>query len=138
MVRLAEIIHAENNQDYNIKAFAIQPGAIPTRFYHDFKDASEGRTDATYYIKDGAEGEEKSVQTAVNFFKNTTWDTPQMPAGLVTVLASGQLDFMSGRYLDSGKEIERYLEEEKDVVENDLYRVRLNAGNGRLIPKLAY
>jgi hypothetical protein len=138
MVRLAEIIHAENSQDFNIKAFAIQPGAIPTRFYHDFKDATEGRKDATYYIRDGVEGEEKSAQTAVNFFKTATWDTPQMPAGMVIVLASGQLDFMSGRYLDSGKEIERYVDEKDAVVENDLYRVRLNAGNGRLIPKLAF
>lgn len=138
MVRLAEIIHAENNQDYGICAFAIQPGAIPTRFYHDFKDAAEGRKDATYYIKDGAEGEEKSAHTAANFFKNVTWDTTEMPAGMVTVLASGMLDFMSGRYLDSAKEIERYLEEKDKVVEEDLYRVRLNAGNGRLIPKLAY
>jgi hypothetical protein len=138
MVRLAEIIHAENFQEYNIKAFAIQPGAIPTRFYHDFKDATEGRKEATYYIKDGVEGEEKSAQTAVNFFKTATWDSPQMPAGMVTVLAVGQLDFLSGRYLDSAKEIERYMDEKDDIVEQDLYRVRLNAGNGRMIPKLAF
>ncbi|KAK5046152.1 hypothetical protein LTR84_008609 [Exophiala bonariae] len=134
MVRLAEIIHMENFKEFNIKAFAIHPGAIQTRFYHDFKDKVEGRSNERSYIVDGAEGEDKSAQIAVHFLDQATFDTPYMAAGMTSVLSSGKLDFMSGRYVDCSTRIEDYLKQEDSIIKDDLYRVRLNAGNGRLIP----
>lgn len=138
MVRLAEIIHAENFKESNIKAFAIHPGAIPTRFFYDFKNKAEGKTEDLRYITDGAEGEEKSAQTAKSFFKDVTWDTPYLAAGMMTVLASGQLDFMSGRYVDCGLRIEDLVEKKDAILKHDLYRVRLNAGDAGLIPRMDY
>lgn len=138
MVRLAEIIHAENYKESNIKAFAIHPGAIPTRFFHDFKNKAEGKTQDLKYIKEGAEGEEKSAQTATGFFKDVTWDTPYLAAGMMTVLASGQLDFMSGRYVDCGLRVEDLVEKKDAILKDDLYRVRLNAGDAGLIPRLDF
>ncbi|ETN40967.1 uncharacterized protein HMPREF1541_05247 [Cyphellophora europaea CBS 101466] len=138
MVRLAEIIHAENFKESNIKAFAIHPGAIPTRFYHDFKNKAEGHTEDLRYISDTAEGEQKSAETAKGFFKDAHWDTPYMAGGMMTVLASGQMDFMSGRYVDCAMRVEDLVAKKDDILKNDLYRVRLNAGEGGLIPRLDY
>ena len=138
MVRLAEIIHAENYHDHNIKAFAIHPGAVPTRFFHDFKNLAEGKTDDLRYLSATTEGEGKSAQNAVALLGNAEWNTPYMAGGLMTALASGQVDFLSGRYIDSRTRVED-LESQKDaILANDLYRVRLNAGEGLLIPRLDY
>lgn len=138
MVRLAEIIHVENFKESNIKAFALHPGAIPTRFFHDFKNKAEGKTEDLKYVAEGVEGEEKSAQTAKSFFKDVTWDTPYLAAGMMTVLASGQLDFMSGRYVDSGLVVEDLLDKQDEIVKKDMYRVRLNAGEAGLIPSLDF
>jgi len=138
MIRLAEIIHVENFRDHNIKAFAIHPGAIATRFYHDFKDKAEGRTKERSYIVEGAEGEDKSAEVAVKFLESGTFDTPYMAAGMVSVLSGGQLDFMSGRYVDCSTKIEEYLEQQDSIIKEDLYRIRLNAGSGRMIPFLDF
>ena len=138
MVRLAEIIHVENYKQHNIKTFAIHPGAIQTRFFHDFKNKVEGQATERSYIVEGAEGEEKSAATAVGFFEGATWDTPYMSAGMVAVLATGQLDFMSGRYVDCSVKIEEFERQKEDIVKEDLHRVRLNAGDGHLVPTLDY
>ena len=140
MVRLAEIIHAENHKEHpNIKAFAIHPGAIKTRFFHDFQDKVNGKTDDLKYVSETAEGEEQSAKNAIGFLSGSDveWDTPYMAAGMMTVLASGQLDFMSGRYVDCSTNIEDLQKRKGEIVKQDLFRVRLNAGEeGGLIPRL--
>jgi NAD(P)-dependent dehydrogenase (short-subunit alcohol dehydrogenase family) len=138
MIRLAEILHHENFKDYNIKAFAYNPGRVHTRFFTDFLDKHRGNSKAGSYVIDGVAGEEKSAETVVNAFKGVSWDTPQMAAGLVTALASGKLDFMSGRYLDASRDIEKYIEEEKDVRTKDLHRVRLRVADDWFIPTLDF
>ncbi|KAF2731712.1 NAD(P)-binding protein [Polyplosphaeria fusca] len=110
MVRLAEIVHAENFKEYGIKAFAISPGAVPTRMYTDFKDKSEGRA----------------------------WDAPELSAGMAVVLSSGKLDFLSGRYVDCGVKVEKFVEQKDSILSEDLHRVRLNAGLDGLLPTLPY
>lgn len=123
-VRLAEIVHNEN-RDKNIKAFAYHPGAIQTRFFYDYEDALQGNIKDGSYLSKDLLGDQKSARTAVEALSAATFSTPQTPAGLVTVLASGQLDFMSGRYLDATVKIEDYLADEKRIVLDDLHRVRL-------------
>lgn len=123
-VRLAEIVHTEN-RDKNIKTFAYHPGAIQTRFFHDYKDAVLGNIKTGSYLSEDLPGDLKSARTAVAALEQATFSTPQTPAGLVTVLASGQLDFMSGRYLDATVKIEDYLADEDRIVRDDLHRVRL-------------
>ncbi|KAK5052143.1 hypothetical protein LTR84_002947 [Exophiala bonariae] len=123
-VRLAEIIHNEN-KDCGVTAFAYHPGTIETRFFHDFKDAAEGNIKAKSYVSKDLPGEQKSAMIAVKALEAKKFATPQMPAGLVIVLASGQLDFMSGRYLDASKRIEDYIADADRIVKEDLHRVRL-------------
>lgn len=138
LVRLCEIIHNENFKDYNIKCFAFNPGCVRTRFFTDFQDRVEGRSRDDSYLSHGVENENKSAHTAVNILENVVPDTPELSAGLVTVIASGKLDFMSGRYLDAARHIEDYQKEEKSIADNDLYRVRLHAGSGLFIPHLHF
>lgn len=133
LVRLAEILHHEN-KDCNIKTFAIHPGAIPTRFFHDFKDAAEGNIKEGSYVSKSLPGEDKSANIAVSFFKEVTWDTPQMPAGYVVLLSSGKLDFLSGRYVDCSRRVETYEAERQKIVENDLHRVKLMVDRDWFIP----
>ena len=137
MVRLAEIIHAENHKEHGITAFAISPGAVPTRMFTDFREANEGRFLEDSYVKRGVEGEEESVRIAMDHFSMIKkWDEPEMAAGMSVMLAGGQLDFLSGRYVDCSTSVEKWLREKDEIVSKDLYRVRLNAGNAGMIPVL--
>jgi len=133
MVRLCEILHNENKA-YGIKTFAIHPGAIPTRFFTDFRDAAEGHIKDGSYVSQTLPGEKQSADTATYFFKDIQWDTPQMPAGLVTVLASGQMDFMSGRYVDASRKIDEYIADKDKITAQDLHRVRLIVDSDWFIP----
>ncbi|EXJ54839.1 uncharacterized protein A1O5_12905 [Cladophialophora psammophila CBS 110553] len=138
MIRLAEILHHENFKDYNIKAFAYNPGRVETRFFTDFRDKVQGKSNPGSYVIEGVPNEDKSAETVVKAFDGVTWDTPQMAAGLVTVLASGKLDFMSGRYLDASRDIEKYIEDEKTIRANDLHRVRLHVADDWFVPTLDF
>lgn len=124
LVRLCETLHNENKA-FGIQTFAIHPGAIPTRFFTDFRDAAEGNIKDGSYVSQTLAGEKKSAETATYFFKDVHWDTPQMPAGLVVVLASGQMDFMSGRYVDASRKIEDYIADREKITAKDLHRVKL-------------
>ena len=61
-----------------------------------------------------------------------------MAAGLVTVLASGKLDFMSGRYLDAAVDIQRYIDRKEEIEKEDLCRVKLNLGGGEMVPDINF
>lgn len=146
-VRFAETIHAEYSKEYNIKCFAYHPGCIKTRFFTDFESYVKGtdRSDpiengqaTKSYVADNVPFEDKSAYKCYMTLKDAVWDTPYMAAGLVTVIASGKLDFMSGRYLEAGVDIQKYLDQEENIVRGDLCRVRLNLGNDELRPRLDF
>ena len=142
LIRMAEIIHAENYKQFGIHAFAFHPGAVQTRFYYDFEDKALGKpARINSYVEEGAENEDKSAELAFNTFKGIQWDTPEMAAGLVLALSAGKLDFMSGRYVDASVNIEKYIADKDSIVEQDLHRVRLHYANSLvdgLMPVLEY
>ncbi|KAJ6076996.1 hypothetical protein N7499_008977 [Penicillium canescens] len=133
--RLAEILHHEN-KDAGIKTFSIHPGVVRTRFYTDFAEAVEGniKDDGSSYVSSRVPGDVKSAKAAVSFLKDVPADTPQMPAGMVLVLASGRLDFMSGRYVDSSKKVEAYLADRERILKEDAYRVKIVIGTDEYLP----
>lgn len=133
LVRLAEILHNENKA-FGIRTFAIHPGAVATRFFTDFKDATEGNIKDGSYVSKSVPGDQRSAETAIHFFKDVKWDTPQMPAGYVVLLASGQFDFMSGRYVDASRKVDVYVADKDRIRENDLHRVKLIADVDWFIP----
>ena len=89
-------------------------------------------------MSDGFANEDKSAATVVKAFKGVTWDTPQLAAGLVTAMASGKLDFMSGRYLDASWDIEEYIKDEGNIRVKDLHRVRLHVSDEKFVPSLDF
>jgi NAD(P)-dependent dehydrogenase (short-subunit alcohol dehydrogenase family) len=138
-LRLAEIVHNENYKEFNIRCFAYNPGRVRTRFYTDFEDKVKGNPRrANSYVDESLANEDKSAQTAYNILHTVEWDTPELAAGLVTALAAGKLDFMSGRYIDASVDIAEYIENGEAIVEQDLHRVRLHAGPDLFIPRLDY
>ncbi|EXA28442.1 hypothetical protein FOVG_19953 [Fusarium oxysporum f. sp. pisi HDV247] len=133
--RLAEILHHENKHA-GIRTFSLHPGVIRTRFYTDFADAAEGKTGggSSYVLRD-VPGEEESAKAMVSFFKDIPFDTPQMPAGMVVVLASGRLDFLSGRYVDSSKTVAEYIADKDRILDEDANRVKLLVGKDEFLPE---
>jgi len=140
-VRLAEIIHAENFKDYNIRCFAYHPGCIKTRFFTDFEAKALGKPVTGANYAGGTSLDEKSMKSArvaYETLKDETFDSSRMAAGLVTALSAGRLDFMSGRYLDAAVDIQHYIDHKDEIIAKDLFRVRLNMGDGDLIPTLKF
>lgn len=131
--RLAEILHHEN-KDHGIKTFSIHPGVIKTRFYTDFEEATQGKIKDGSYVSKTLPGEDKSARTAIDFFKDIPFDTVQMPAGMVIVLASGQLDFMSGRYVDCSRRVEGYIADKENIQKGDLARIKLIVQPDKFLP----
>jgi NAD(P)-dependent dehydrogenase (short-subunit alcohol dehydrogenase family) len=133
--RLAEILHHENKQA-GIRAFSLHPGVVRTRFYTDFEEVVEGKVGAaTSYASKDVPGDEESAKAAVNFFKDKPFDTIQMPAGMVVLLASGRLDFLSGRYVDSSITLAEYLADKDRILEEDAYRIKLIVGKDKFLPE---
>jgi hypothetical protein len=136
-VRLAEIVHNENYKESNIRCFAYNPGRIKTRFFTDFEDKVKGNQQRrNSYVEEGVALQDRSAQTAYDILHGVHWDTPELAAGLVTALAAGKLDFMSGRYVDASLDIAEYLKNKQAIIEQDLHRVRLHAGSSMFIPRL--
>jgi len=139
LVRLAEIIHNENFKEFNITSFAYHPGRVRTRFFTDFEDAVKGKqVPKGGYVADGIPHEDKSARTAYEALNKPNWDTPELAAGLVTALASGKLDFMSGRYVDASVDIEEYIKDKEAIKEQDLHRIRLHAAPNLFVPSLDF
>ncbi|CAK7221460.1 hypothetical protein SBRCBS47491_004533 [Sporothrix bragantina] len=133
MVRLCEILHQENFKEHNIKVFAYHPGCVRTRFFTDFTDFLENKPAEGSYVVKGVPGEQQSAETAKNAFNGVTFDTPELAAGLVTALAAGKLDFMSGRYIDASRHVNEYIAEKEAIQKEDLHRVRLHLAE-RFVP----
>ncbi len=136
IVRLCENLHHEN-KDVGISVFCIHPGTIRTRLYTDYHDAAEGNIRNGGWISSTVKGEKESAENAVDFFKNSRWDAPQMPAGLVLALASGKLDFMSGRYVDSSRMVEDYIRDKDKIIAQDLFRVKLRVDSDLFLPPIS-
>lgn len=124
-VRLAEILHVENFQQYGIKAFAFNPGCVRTRFFTDFEDNYLGEPALKESYAGEGDLENLSARKVYNALKDEKFDSPYMAAGLVIILASGKLDFMFGKYLDAAVKVEHYLNSKDDILRHDLCRVRL-------------
>ncbi len=134
MIRLCEILHQENFEQHSIKTFAINPGCVRTRFITDFEEFLDKQPKEGSYLRTGVPGEIQSAEMATRTLSGVNFDTPELAAGLVVVLASGKLDFMSGRYIDAKRNIAEYMAEEDEIRTKDLHRVRLHVSDNRFMP----
>ncbi len=134
MVRLCEILHQENFKQYNIRTFSLSPGCVRTRFITDFEEFLQGQPREGSYLRSGVPGEMLSAETATRTLSGANFDKPELAAGVVIVLASGQLDFMSGRYVDVKRNIAEYLAEKDAIQRKNLHRVKLHISDDRFLP----
>ncbi|MBZ0302885.1 MAG: SDR family oxidoreductase [Anaerolineae bacterium] len=109
LIRLSECVAAET-KDYGICVFAINPGNV--------------RTDMTEYLMSSEEG-----QTYLPWFRQLMLagrDVPaELSASLVVQLASGQLDALSGRFINAEGDLPQLLNHADRIQEQDLYTLRL-------------
>ncbi|KIX00056.1 uncharacterized protein Z518_10983 [Rhinocladiella mackenziei CBS 650.93] len=94
------------NKERDLKFFAYNPCGVHTPVYMDFKDKTEGMSKDGIYVMHNGPNENKFAMTAINASRNVQTDTPELAAGLGAASPSGQLEFMSGRYLDAFRNIE--------------------------------
>lgn len=140
-VRLAEIIHVENYRENNIKCFAFSPGGVKTRFFYAQEEGATGagHPEGSVEWKDrDVPGQAKSAAVAYSILKDLDFDQPTLAAGLVTALAAGKLDFMSGRYLDATVDIDEYIKSADEITSKDLNRVRLHRQNNVFEPEVGF
>jgi NAD(P)-dependent dehydrogenase (short-subunit alcohol dehydrogenase family) len=109
LLRLTECI-AVDGKDYGIIAFAIDPGSVRTAMTEYLIESEEGQTYFPWYRKFILEG----------------GDVPaELSASLVTLLASGQVDSLSGRFIQVSDNVDQLILYAEQIEEEDLYTLRL-------------
>jgi NAD(P)-dependent dehydrogenase (short-subunit alcohol dehydrogenase family) len=108
LLRFTECLAADV-RDYGITAFAIDPGTVRTDMSEYLMESEEGRTYAPWYR---------------GYFSN--YHVPaELSANLVTLLASGQVDRLSGRFIQVSDNVDELLSYAEQITHNDLYTLRL-------------
>ena len=94
--RLCEFVNVDHGQD-GIKCFAVHPGAVAT-------DLALNMPEDLHAILS---------------------DTPELAAGFIVWLATGQADWARGRYLSSNWDVEELIALKDEILRNDLLVNRL-------------
>jgi NAD(P)-dependent dehydrogenase (short-subunit alcohol dehydrogenase family) len=110
LVRLTECIAADG-KEYGITAFAIDPGSVRTAMTEYLIESEEGQTYYPWYRKLILEGGDVP---------------PELSANLVTLLASGKFDRLSGRFIDVVDDVDQLLIYAEQIEKDDLYTLRLH------------
>ncbi|MGC5173295.1 SDR family NAD(P)-dependent oxidoreductase [Micromonospora sp. DT81.3] len=109
VLRLTECLAADGRA-HGIKAFAIDPGSVRTAMTEYLIESDEGRT----YIP------------GYRDYILAGGDVPaELSANLVTLIASGKLDSMSGRLIRVTDDVEQMALRAEQITEDDLYTLRL-------------
>ena len=109
LLRLTECVSAET-QAHGISTFVINPGSVGTAMTHYLIESDAGRTYIPWYRELILAGGDVSAD---------------LSASLVTVLASGKADKLSGRYLDIADDLEGLLLQVDQIQKGDLLTLRL-------------
>jgi len=109
LLRLTECIAVEGEAE-GIVAFAIDPGPVRTAMAEQVI-ASEG---AKIYLPEFRQ-----------IILSGAGIPPEVSARLVVLLASGQLDALSGRFIDVSDDIDQLLLHAEKIQQDDLYTLRL-------------
>ena len=109
VLRLTECIVADA-KEHGIIAFAIDPGSVRTAMTEYLIESEEGRTYLPWYRQLILGGGDVP---------------PERSANLVTLLASGKMDSLSGRFIRVSDNIEQLLHQTGRIAQDDLYTLRL-------------
>ncbi|KAJ4185604.1 hypothetical protein NW767_012916 [Fusarium falciforme] len=118
--RLCECIHREN-QEMGIRCFAIHPGGIVTRLLTDIETKEA----------------EPWASEAVKIIRPHLQEDISLPGNGCVLLASGQVDFLSGRYVDLTISFDDMIREQKLIEEHDLFKIGVGlhwSSSGGVVP----
>jgi NAD(P)-dependent dehydrogenase (short-subunit alcohol dehydrogenase family) len=109
LARLTEMITADT-QAHGITAFTIDPGDVRTAMANYLIESEAGRTYLPWFRE---------------YMLETGGDSPDLSANLVTLLASGKADSLSGRFVRVRDDLDRMLSQAELIQKGDLYTLRL-------------
>ncbi|KAF5231963.1 hypothetical protein FANTH_13202 [Fusarium anthophilum] len=117
---LCECIHREN-REMGIRCFAIHPGGIVTRLLTDLETKET----------------EPWALEAVKTIRPKLREAISLPGNSCVLLASGQVDFLSGRYVDLTISFDSMIREQKAIEEHDLFKMGIGlnwSSSGGVVP----
>ncbi|GAA1968502.1 SDR family oxidoreductase [Microbacterium deminutum] len=109
VLRLTECLAADGRA-HGLMAFAIDPGSVRTAMTEYLIESVEGRTYLPWYREYILAGEDVPAELSAN---------------LVTFIASGRLDAMSGCLIRVTDDVERMALRAEQISKDDLYTLRL-------------
>jgi len=113
LIRFSECLAIEN-KEYGSFVFAINPGNVRTSMTEFLHDSEIVRQRAPWMQQDWRQR-----------FADAT-DTPmERSAMLILQLAAGQVDALSGRYIDAEENLAKLLDHADEIQSKDLYTLRL-------------
>jgi len=115
VVRLTECI-ANELRPYGLSVFAVGPGTVRTAMSEHSLTTEDGHRWLPWFRRIFDEGFDV---------------TADAPAALVTALASGRYDALSGRFVTVADDLDRLLAEADRLDREDLYALRVNRLPGR-------
>lgn len=110
LLRLTECM-AVDTQEHGISVFAIDPGTVQTDMSRYLIESEAGQTYVAWFRK---------------FVLEEHGDVPAtLSANLVTMLASGAADPLSGRMISVADDLAKLVAQHEQITESDLYTLRL-------------
>ncbi len=109
-LRFSEVLAAEV-KEHGISVFAISPGTVRTSMAEHSLESPGGKKYLPWFRKIFEEGRDVPPDHAVN---------------LVLLLASGRADALSGRLLGIADNVEDMIERAEEILQKDLFTLRLN------------
>ena len=113
-LRLAEALSNEG-AEYGIKAFALHPGTVDTKFTDDALDSADAHRYAGGFVE----------RLAALRNDPSSFTPMSAPANLCVFLASGAGDALSGRYLNVDYDLAELIEKAAVIQERELYMLRV-------------
>jgi NAD(P)-dependent dehydrogenase (short-subunit alcohol dehydrogenase family) len=109
LARLTEMITADS-QAHGIVAFTIDPGDVITAMSTYLMESEAGRTYLPWFR---------------DYMLESGGDSADLSANLVTLLASGEADGLSGRFIRVSDKVDDLIAQTEVIQKNDLYTLRL-------------
>jgi NAD(P)-dependent dehydrogenase (short-subunit alcohol dehydrogenase family) len=109
LIRFSECLAFEVN-DHGIAVFAMGPGTVRTAMSEYSLNSPEGRTWLPWFRDIFEEGRDLP---------------PERPAALLVALASGKANVLSGRYVYSPDDLDRMIEEAREIEAGKLYSLQV-------------
>ena len=110
LIRMAETLAAET-KEYGISVFAIHPGTVETAMTHYLAESESGKSWTPWFRR--------------RYVEEGTYDSMEAALELVTLLASGEVDVLSGGCFGVSDNVHELAHRAAEIQQNSLYTLRL-------------